>query len=26
METRAREKGVTLPTTAGGYGCDKVRA
>lgn len=26
MEARAKEKGVTLPTTAGGYGCDNMRA
>ncbi len=26
MEARAKEKGVTLPATAGGYGCDNMRA
>lgn len=26
MEARAKEKGVTLPTTASGYGCDNMRA
>jgi hypothetical protein len=26
MEARAKEKGITLPATAGGYGCDNMRA